>query len=168
MMGYILPILLLVRDYSFMKVYRPMKVDSLHKYVALHESLVKEKSALEGRLAQINQALRGSVAAPARVAAEAPVAAEAAAAKPARRGRKPSPGRRRGRGGRGRSATGKSLKLMALDVIRSKPLTRQEILDAVKKDGYVFSSTNPLNSLSAMLYSNKKVFKVRDGKFSAV
>ncbi len=145
-----------------------MKADSLHKYVALHEALVKEKSALEGRLDQINQALSGSVAARTRVAAVAPAAAAPAAAKPAPRGRKASLSRRRGRGGRGRSATGKSLKLMALEVIRSKPLTRQEILDAVKKDGYVFSSTNPLNSLSAMLYSNKKVFKVRDGKFSAV
>ncbi len=142
-----------------------MKADSLQKYVALHEALVKEKSALEGRLTQINQALSGSVAVRTQVAAVAPAAMPA---KPARRGRRASSGRPRGRGGRGRSTTGKSLKLMALEVIRSKPLTRQEILDAVKKDGYVFSSTNPLNSLSAMLYSNKKVFKVRDGKFSAV
>lgn len=42
------------------------------------------------------------------------------------------------------------------------PKNRNTILEAVQKMGYRFSTNNPLNSLSATLYTNKQF--VKDGK----
>jgi len=44
-------------------------------------------------------------------------------------------------------------------------LSRTELLDAVLKLGYKFTASNPLNSLSTLLYSDKS-FKNSNGKFS--
>jgi hypothetical protein len=114
-----------------------MKTDALRKYIALHESLRKEKAELEERLARINEALGSRDGVSAGV----------------------SPGPRR----KVRNAL--SLKQAVVEVTKSKPLTKQEILDAIKKLGYRFSAKDPINSLNVVLYS-KRQFKNQEGKFS--
>jgi hypothetical protein len=119
-----------------------MKRDPLKQYVSLRDSLLKRKAALEAELAQINAAL----------GEPAPAKASAAKAAPAR--------------SRKRAQNSVSLKSAVCEVLKSKPLTRPDILKAVEKTGYVFTAKDPLNSLNTLLYSNKKVFKnLGDGTF---
>lgn len=119
-----------------------MKRDPLKQYVSLRESLLKRKATLEAELAKINSALGEA----------APAKASAAKAAPVRT--------------RKRAQNSVSLKAAVSDVIKSKPLTRPEILKAVEKAGYTFTAKDPLNSLNTLLYSNKKVFKnFGDGTF---
>lgn len=113
--------------------------------MALRAELLKEKAELESRLARITAALEDRSVKSARVAASVP----------ARRGR------------RKRARNKLSLRELALQVTRAKPLTRRETLVAVERLGYKFSTKNPLNSLGVALY-NKKFFKNRGGKFSPV
>jgi len=66
----------------------------------------------------------------------------------------------------GRARNELSLKEAVLKVIESKPLTKHEILDAVLRLGYQFSTNDPLNSLGVILYGKKPKFKNENGKFS--
>lgn len=119
-----------------------MKRDPLKQYVSLRDSLLKRKAALEAELAKINAAL--GEAAPAKAAAKAA---------PAR--------------SRKRAQNSVSLKSAVCEVLKTKPLTRPDILKAVGKAGYTFTAKDPLNSLNTLLYSNKKVFKnLGDGTFA--
>lgn len=118
------------------------KSDSLKQYVALHQALLKEKAALEQRLAQIEQALSGTV--PAK-------SASASAAAPRAIVR--------------RMKNKLSLKAAVIKVTSAKPLTKPEILAAVRKLGYRFGAPNPLPSLNTVLYTGK-AFKNEGGKFS--
>ena len=120
-----------------------MKRDPLKQYVSLRDSLLKRKAALEAELAKINAALGEA----------APAKAAAAKAAPAR--------------SRKRAQNSVSLKSAVSDVLKTKPLTRPDILKAVEKAGYTFTAKDPLNSLNTLLYSNKKVFKnLGDGTFA--
>ena len=159
--------------------------DTLKQYVALRSGLVAEKSALEARLREVNKALGESspaavVAVAASSAAVAPAkrrgrppgaakAAGAAAAKPAAAAAAPkAAGAGRGRG-RGRSGNGSSLKEAAVKALEGgKSLSRQELLKAVVDSGYKFTAKDPLNSLSTLVYSSKKVFKAKGGMISLI
>ena len=116
-----------------------MKHDSIKKYVALRESLLKEKSGLEARLAEINLALGVQSSATSQLTILPP--------------------------GRKRARNKLSLKDAVAQVTGSKGLTKPEILEAIKKIGYHFSTNDPMNSLNTVLYTGK-VFKNVDGKFS--
>jgi hypothetical protein len=59
-----------------------------------------------------------------------------------------------------------SLKEAVFKVIEGKAMTKHEILDAVLKLGYQFSTDDPLNSLGVILYGKKPKFKNVHGKFS--
>lgn len=132
------------------------KNDLLKQYVSLRDSLTKEKAGLEARLAEINRALGSADSADVASAARSK-AADSGAAKAGR-----PPGKTRKR-----AQNSKSLRDTVVEALAQKPLNRQEILDAVLKSGYVFSAKDPLNSLSTLLYTDKKSFKNKDGKFSA-
>lgn len=60
------------------------------------------------------------------------------------------------------------LRSVVAEVIKQKPMDRHEILQAVQASGYQFSTDDPLNSLSAALYSNKKIFRQENKKFYLV
>lgn len=122
-----------------------MKLNNVNQYVALREALVKEKAKLEARLAEINRALGGR-------------ASEAGTSGP-----KPGPKAGSRRGNRAKNEL--SMKEAAVKALAAKPLSRTELLDAVLKLGYKFTASNPLNSLSTLLYSDKS-FKNSNGKFS--
>lgn len=139
--------------------YYRMKHDKLKQYAVLRTSLVSEKAELEARLAEIDLALGSSAPVAvksAKVVASAPAPAKAAkAAKAAKRG----PGRR--------PRNGASLKDAVVAALKSyKSLSRQDLLKAVIAGGYKFSAKDPLNSLSTLVYSNKKLFKANSGKIS--
>jgi hypothetical protein len=134
------------------------KNDLLKQYVSLRDSLTKEKAGLEARLAEINRALGSANSAA--VASAAGVKLASAGTGAAKAGRPPGKTRKR-------AQNSKSLRDTVVEALAQKPLNRQEILDAVLKSGYVFSAKDPLNSLSTLLYTDKKSFKNKDGKFSA-
>ena len=120
-----------------------MKIDNLRRYVDLRNSLTREKAQLQERLEQINQALGETTP---------PAAARIGTTGPARRGRP--------------AASGLSLREAVLQVTSQRPMTKQEILDAVQSLGYRFSTNNPMNSLGVILYGKNPRFKNEGGRFS--
>ena len=118
-----------------------MKHDSIQTYIALRESLLKERATLEAKLSRINEALKSDGHVPA-----------VRAAKPT----SPKPAKR--------TKNRLSLKAAITEVTKAKPLTKPEILAAVKKLGYKFGGAKPINSLNVVLYS-KRQFKNSGGKF---
>ena len=116
-----------------------MKVDKLKQYVALRQSLLNEKNVLERRLAEINRAL----------GEESTATASTTAPRSTTR----------------RTDNPMSLKAAVQKVTSAKALTKQEILEAIRKIGYRFSAKDPMNSLNVVLYT-KKQFKNQGGKFS--
>ena len=125
-----------------------MKTDALKQFVSLRETLQEEKRELESRLEEIDRAL-GSFSG----------SNESRVTRPYRR-RAPA-GDSIGSGRRGNPS---SLKEMVLEATKNKPLSRQEILDAVQGAGYKFVAKDPLNSLSTLLYTAKEI-KNFGGKF---
>ena len=115
--------------------------DIIKQFLSSRDSLQQEKAALENRLGQINRALSIQVsAAPVAVAKKKTVA---------------------------RVVNQLSLQEAIGQATQAKPLTKMEILAAVKKLGYRFATNNPMNSLGATLY-NPKRFKNVGGKFSPI
>jgi hypothetical protein len=146
-----------------------MKSDQLKTFAALLEGLLKEKAALESRLADITKALGGFVSGGA-----APAAAVVVKGK---RGRKPRAAaveapaapaaKTKGKPGRKRASNSASLKDTVIAVLKEKKsLGRKELLEAVKATGYNFTASDPLNSLSTLIYSNRKIFAAKSGIIS--
>lgn len=115
-----------------------MRNVTLKKFVSLQEELLRQKRRLEAQLAEINRALGAHSAAVG--------------------------GNGSGAEGRKRAKNSMSLKEIVLQVTRSKPLSRQDLLAAVQKAGYVFAAKDPLNSLSTLLYTDKDI-RNHGGKF---
>jgi hypothetical protein len=117
-----------------------MKPDFLKQFIESRDALFTEKEQLVLRLREIDQAL-GSMGV-------------------------------RGRNSYGpRTPTGRarnelSLKEAVNQVIEGKSLTKDEILDAVLRMGYQFSTTDPLNSLGVILYGKNPKFRNDRGHFS--
>lgn len=118
-----------------------MKPDSLKRYVSLRDSIFAEREQLLSRLREIDVAL-GAMGFRGRDGAYAPRTAV------------------------GRIRNELSLKEAVLKVIAAKPLTKHEILDAVLRLGYQFSTNDPLNSLGVILYGKSPKFKNEGGRFS--
>jgi hypothetical protein len=133
----------------------PMKIDNIKQYINLRDSLVQEKAQLEERLQQINRALGAESAASAPSGPAPAAASPSASARPAgksKRGR-PTPG-------------GMSLRDAVLTATAGGPLNKQEILDAIHKLGYRFTTKNPMNSLGVILYGKNPKFHNENGRFS--
>ena len=122
-----------------------VKADAVKQFVASRAALAAEKARLEARLAEIDRVLGQAAAA---------LTSVRPAARPVARGV-----------GRGRARNAMSLKEAVIQVTRNKPMTRPEILQAIKKLGYKFAAKDPLNSLNVTLYT-KGNFKNDSGKFS--
>ena len=115
-----------------------MKRDLLQEFVRLRQALVREREQTITRLNEIDAVLGQA---------------------------RPKTVEYRGR--RGRNGNAVPLRVTITEVLRDGPLDRNEILRRVQALGYRFSSSNGLNSLSTMLYSNPKLFKrVGGGRFS--
>lgn len=116
----------------------------LEEFMGMRESLLEERKNLEEQIKQIDEAL----------------------GVPAGLGLRGMGIRRRAK----RARNEMSLKQAISQVIEKKPMGRREILKAVQDLGYKFSTSHPLNSLSAALYSNKafakngNVFGLADSK----
>lgn len=140
-----------------------MKSDTLKKFVLLRDGLLREKAGLEIRLAEINKAL-GLISTPETTPLPPrrgrPKKSEAATAtRPAKA--------RKTRARAKRPANQASLKDTVVAVLKErKSLSRKELLQAVVDGGYVFTATDPLNSLSTLIYSNRKIFNAKGGVIS--
>ena len=134
-----------------------MKTDTVQQYLSIRQSLITEKAALESRLAQVSKALSGQTAAP---AAPAIYTGKRRGRPPGKAKAKPGP-----KAGRTHAKNSMSMREAVFKVLADKPLGRQEVLVAVLKLGYKFSTNNPLNSLGVVLYKDKGI-KLADGKFS--
>jgi hypothetical protein len=118
--------------------------DPLKAFVALRSSLEARRAKLVADIAEIDAAL-GSLG------VGTPGKGKGAAAPKAKTSR---------------AANKLSLKEAVIESISKAPLSKEDILLAVKKLGYRFASKNPVNSLNALLYGKKPKFKNTDGKFS--
>jgi hypothetical protein len=128
-----------------------MKHDLLKQFAVVRSSLMQERESLQGRIAEINRVLAGNatVKLPRGRRAALPPAA------PVRRRR------------RTRVKNAMSMREAIRKVTSVKPMTRKEILVAIRKIGYKFNTKDPLNSIGVYLY-NKRFFKSANGKFSPV
>lgn len=115
-----------------------MSTDTLKQYLALRDALVKERATLTERLNRIKRALAGELSA---------VAA----------GARPKAARR--------FANKLSLRQAVITATSVKPLTKPEIMAAIRKLGYRFTAKDPMNSLNVILYT-KGQFKNDGGRFS--
>lgn len=118
-----------------------MKSDALKQYVSLRDSIFAEREQLIARLREIDEAL-GAMGLRGRDTYYGP--------------RTPT----------GRVRNEMSLKEAVLKVVEDKALSKHEILDAVLRMGYQFSTDDPLNSLGVILYGKNPKFKNDGGKFS--
>jgi len=106
----------------------------LEEFKGMRESLLEERKNLEEQIKQIDEAL----------------------GVPAGLGVRGIGIRRRTK----RARNEMNLRTAIATVITKKPMGRKEILKAVQDLGYKFSTSHPLNSLSAALYSNREFVKV--------
>ncbi len=135
-----------------------MKSDSLQQYVPHLESILNEKAELEKRLDEIGQILQLLQSKESSSSTPSP----SGGAKQARAAKKVSKV-----GVRARAQNKLSLREAIRQATARKPLTKVEIVEAIGKLGYKFSTSNPLNSLSSVLYGGKKEFQnVGGGRFS--
>lgn len=131
-----------------------MKFELVKQSIKHIESLAKEKAALEKRLAQINEVLM-------QFDELLHFLREKLDAEPKpRKGPKvkKSPSTKRVR-------NKLSLRKAVFQATEKEPLTKAEIMEAVVKLGYQFSSDKPMNSLNSVLYG-KDQFKRENGRFS--
>lgn len=116
--------------------------DPLKQFITVRNSLLAERERLERQLKNINAALETN-----------------GHHIPSPRKARPTVRKKRGRGDI-------SLKAAVLQMTKSKPLTKQEILDGARKLGWKTTSKNPLNLLNPLLYGKNPKFKNQGGKFS--
>lgn len=119
-----------------------MKENALKQYVAVRDAIFAERQQLITRLREIDEAI-GTMGLRGHEAYYGP--------------RTPT----------GRVRNGKSLKEVVLEVVGDKAMSKHDILDAVLRSGYQFSTDDPLNSLGVILYGKNPKFENDDGgKFS--
>ena len=123
------------------------QLDAVQQFTALRAALIRERDAIRQRLQQIDAALAG-------------VGKTTAPAAP----KKPGPRS----GGRRRAGNTMNIREAITKVTAAKPLSVRDIVGAVQKTGYKFTSRNPVNSVGAYLYGahGRKHFKRVDGKFA--
>jgi hypothetical protein len=129
-----------------------MRNDSLQQFVRIRKELNDERGRLEMRLRQINEAL-GEMPLPSLSPIQGATGQSTGARGQVRRGRRAAGG-------------GQSLKDHVLAVLQEGAKTKEEVLAAVQKRGYRFSTSNPLNSLGVILYGKNPKFNRADGRFS--
>src|SRR5579862_273697 len=121
-----------------------MRIDLLQQYQSLRQHLIEEKNRLEDRLQQIDQVLGTE----GRTRSENSDASSIGSIEPIPRRR----ARRRGQ-------NTMSMREAVLQALSQGPLTRKEIVGAVQDLGYVFKTSNPLNSIGSVLYGKNTPVK---------
>ncbi len=145
--------------------------DTIKQFAKLYASLIQEKKDLENRLGDINKALAGDLKAPKKAASK-----NGRRKKAKKKKAVPTNGRKKKKAATKKSTNKKakkktakraknktSLRLTIISVLGKKHLGKKEILAAVQKAGYKFSTKDPMNSLQVQLYTKFK--RDKDGKF---
>jgi hypothetical protein len=137
-------------------------IDPIQQFVRLRTNLERERESLRNRLTEVERAL--GLAAPTAAASNAP-----------RRGRPPGSKNRPQAPAKPRpaGAPNPQNKMSMRDAIAKalgkQPLGIKDVVAGMKKLGYRFKSSNPVNSVGAFLYGpeGKKTFvRGKDGLFS--
>jgi hypothetical protein len=116
-----------------------VKRDLLQRFVALRQQLEREREAIQTRIFKIDVALG-------RAREQIAIASM--------RSRRPR-------------RNSMSLRDAVQQVLRSGPMNRYQIFEAVQRQGYRFVSRHPLQSLATTLYRNRDLFKSKSrGVFS--
>ena len=71
-------------------------------------------------------------------------------------------------GRRGRRGNPMPLRDAILRVTSQRPLTKEEIVEAVKRLGYRFTSKNPSNVVGVLVYGTNPAFRNEGGRFSPI
>jgi hypothetical protein len=150
--------------------------DNIKQFAKLYASLVQEKKDLENRLGDINKALSGDLKAPKKAASKngrkkngrkKSAKEKKAAPKNGRENKKAATKKNLKKKAKKKTAkrakNKTSLRLTIISVLGKKHLGKKEILAAVQKAGYKFSTKDPMNSLQVQLYTKFK--RDKDGKF---
>lgn len=132
-----------------------MKQDTLEQYKSLRGALIEERAQLIARVAEIDAVLGGDSS-----AVGSPRISSGKKGRP-----KSVSGARKKVAKRRAKRNAMTLKDVVVKVTSKKALTKDEILAAIKKEGYVFRASNPENSLNTVLYS-KGTFKNKNKRFS--
>jgi hypothetical protein len=67
---------------------------------------------------------------------------------------------------RGRRNNPMSLREAVITVTTNRPLTKQEIYEAVQRLGYRFGGSDPLNAIGVVVYGKNPRFTNEGGRFS--
>ncbi len=134
--------------------------DTIKQFAKLYASLIQEKKDLENRLGDINKALAGDLKAPKKAASQN---GRRKKAKKKKAATKKSTNKKTKKKTAKRAINKTSLRLTIISVLGKKHLGKKEILAAVQKAGYKFSTKDPMNSLQVQLYTKFK--RDKDGKF---
>jgi hypothetical protein len=119
----------------------PMNPSPMSKLKSLHSSIIRERESLVARLREVDAALASmGVTTTQRIyGMHTPT---------------------------GRTRNKLSLRKTVIQILQGKAMTKEEILDAVIRAGYVFATDDPMNSLGVILYGRNPKFKKTGGKFS--
>jgi len=120
-----------------------MKKDVLQEYISLQSTLHREREELVARLRQIDEVLGQTFSS----------SGNSDGTPRARRGRKGNP---------------LSLRDAVLQVTAKRPMTKEEVYQAVQRIGYRFGGKDPLNSLGVVLYGKNPRFRNEGGRFSPI
>jgi len=121
-----------------------MKTDILTQYTSARKALLQEQAQLQARLQQINQALDQPLD-------QAPPAVAVIPKSPPRTVR--------------RVKSRISMKAAVLEVTKGNPLSKPEILAAIRKLGFRSASDKPVRMLDNLLYGKNPRFKKDNGRF---
>ena len=122
----------------------------------MRAALKREQEKIQRRIREIDAALGGNGSGMRVLTARQPRAVAAGKRAPAKRA--------------GRAKNKMSIREAVAKVTAGGPLTVPEIVAAVRKIGYKFTSKDPVNSVGAFLYSARarKIFKNVNGRFSSI
>jgi hypothetical protein len=121
-----------------------MRVDPLTQFTHLRRQLIQERAQLETRLAKLNELL-------------APNGGAATNSNSSLMHRIRQDSRR--------VRNKMSLRETVAMALVKGPLSRKQLVHAVKDLGYVFRTDDPLNSMGVILYAKDSPFKRKDGLF---
>ncbi|HMJ88866.1 MAG TPA: hypothetical protein VK530_03570 [Candidatus Acidoferrum sp.] len=137
----------------------PKERNIIQEVLSLFQQLERERQQHQQRINEIDRALaqvRGGASIASSVPASTKVSGHPVAVR-SKGGRKP-----------GKGGNTMSLRQRMAEVSRQQPLSVREIVNAVRKAGHQFESSDPIKSVGSYLYGpeGKKHFKRVDGKFS--
>ncbi|MGV3774189.1 MAG: hypothetical protein ACO1QB_14910 [Verrucomicrobiales bacterium] len=142
-----------------------MQTDNLERFLELQTALNEEKEEILNRLQEIDRALGSAQQGMEFEIISHPVRTKQGKSSIGKPGAVTSKAKAGKESRRKVSRNSKSLREAVLEVLATGRKTKQEVLEAVLKSGYQFTTSNPMNSLGVILYGSNPRFAKNNGKF---